>query len=146
MQLLCHSDNDVLQSKKVQEMKTTLKSIALALGGYALAASASFADPVYMLAQIQIEDHQRYFDEYGTAVFPLVMGTGAKVLVATPTVQKLEGEWDGNWTVVIEFPSEEAAVDDWYNTDAYGEVRELRFATTSVNNLVIAPAFVPPSQ
>lgn len=126
-------------------MKTTLKSTALALAGLACVATAAAADPVYMMAQIQIEDHQRYFDEYGKAVFPLVKGTGAKVLVATPTVQLLEGEWDGNWTVVIEFPSEEAAVEDWYNTDAYGEVRELRFATTTVNNLVIAPAFVPPS-
>jgi uncharacterized protein (DUF1330 family) len=135
-----------LQSKKVREMKNTLKSAAFALCGYALAASAAAADPVYVMAQIQIEDHQRYFDEYGTAVFPLVMGTGAKVLVATPTVQVLEGEWDGNWTVVIEFPSAEAADEDWYNTDAYREVRELRFATTSVNNLVIAPAFVPPTQ
>lgn len=125
-------------------MKSLFLSASLALG--ALTATTAVADPVYMMAQIQIEDQQRYFDEYGTAVFPIVMGTGAKVLVATPTVDKLEGEWDGNWTVVIEFPSKEAAMDDWYNTAAYEDVRELRFATTSVNNLVIAPAFVPPAQ
>lgn len=127
-------------------MKKLLKQAAIALSMFALSAAAVHADPVYMVAQIQIEDQQRYFDEYGTAVFPIVMETGAKVLVATPTVELLEGEWDGNWTVVIEFPSEEAALEDWYNTDAYADVRELRFATTSVNNLVIAPAFVPPSQ
>ncbi|MFY0681304.1 MAG: DUF1330 domain-containing protein [Thalassovita sp.] len=124
-------------------MRKTLTALAFAA---TTIASAAAADPVYMIAQIQIEDQEKYFGEYGTAVFPIVMGTGAKVLVATPMVNALEGEWAGNWTVVIEFPSEEAAMDDWYNSEAYVDVRELRFATTSVNNLVIAPGFVPPAQ
>lgn len=37
-------------------------------------------------------------------------------------------------------------MDEWYNSKAYVEVRETRFATTSLKNLVIAPAFVPPAQ
>ena len=127
-------------------MRTIFKSIAIAATAAMTLATAAAADPVYMIAQIQIEDQEKYFSEYGTAVFPIVMGTGAKVLVAAPAVNTLEGEWNGNWTVVIEFPSEEAALDDWYNSDAYASVRELRFATTSLNNLVIAPGFVPPAQ
>ena len=136
----------VATPKKEQKMDSALKKIALAIATTAISAVSAFAEPVYMMAQIQIDDQEKYFNEYGTAVFPIVMGTGAKVLVATPTVNALEGEWAGNWTVVIEFPSEEAAMDDWYNSASYEEVRELRFATTSINNLVIAPGFVPPSQ
>lgn len=109
-------------------------------------ATVAMAAPVYMIAQIEIADHEKYFNEYGRAVFPIVMGTGAKVLVATPTVHKLEGEWKGNWTVVIEFPSGEAAMEDWYNSEAYKTVRQMRLATTTLNNLVIAPGFVPPSK
>lgn len=127
-------------------MRTILKTMAIAATAAMTIASAAAADPVYMIAQIQIEDQEKYFNEYGAAVFPIVMGTGAKVLVAAPAVTTLEGVWDGNWTVVIEFPSEEAALDDWYNSDAYADVRELRLATTSINNLVIAPGFVPPAQ
>lgn len=127
-------------------MRTILKTVAIAATTAITIASAAAADPVYMIAQIQIEDQEKYFNEYGTAVVPIVMGTGAKVLVAAPAVTTLEGDWDGNWTVVIEFPSEEAALDDWYNSDAYVDVRELRLATTSINNLVIAPGFVPPAQ
>lgn len=127
-------------------MKTTLKTIAIAVAATAATTIAAFAEPVYMMAQIQIEDQEKYFNEYGAAVIPIVMGTGAKVLVATPTVNTLEGEWAGNWTVVIEFPSEEAALDGWYNSEAYVDVRELRIATTSINNIVIAPGFVPPTQ
>jgi uncharacterized protein (DUF1330 family) len=126
-------------------MTPILKNVAIAAFAFAATITTATAEPVYMIAQIQIEDQEKYFNEYGAAVFPIVMGTGAKVLVASPLVNTLEGEWAGNWTVVIEFPSEEAAMGDWYNSDAYEAVRELRFATTSVNNLVIAPGFVPPS-
>lgn len=127
-------------------MSNTLKILALAATAAISTSTLAFADPVYMIAQIQIEDQEKYFSEYGAAVAPIIMQTGAKVLVATPTVDTLEGEWTGNWTVVLEFPSEEAAMKDWYNSDAYVEVRKLRMNTTSVGNMVIAPAFVPPAQ
>jgi uncharacterized protein (DUF1330 family) len=123
-----------------------LKKLMASAFAVAALTTTALADPVYMIAQIQIEDQEKYFSEYGTAVFPIVMGTGAKVLVATPSVETLEGDWVGNWTVVIEFPSEDAALKECYNSEAYVEVRKLRMATTSVGNLVVAPAFVPPSQ
>jgi uncharacterized protein (DUF1330 family) len=90
--------------------------------------------PVYMIAQIQIEDQDKFFNEYG------------KVLVATPTVNSLEGDWVGNWTVVIEFPSEEAALSDWYASESYASAIDIRMAATSAGNMVIAPGFVPPKQ
>lgn len=123
-------------------MKTLLLAAVSALAIPMMAT----ADPVYMIAQIQIEDQETYFNEYGAGVFPILAGSGANVLVASPTVNTLEGEWSGNWTVVIEFPNEEAALDQWYNSDAYVEVREIRLAATSLGNMVIAPAFVPPQQ
>ncbi|MCP4408259.1 MAG: DUF1330 domain-containing protein [Gammaproteobacteria bacterium] len=127
-------------------MQEILKTLALAAAVTTTMASATMADPVYMIAQIQIDDHEKYFDEYGAGVVPIIVSAGGKILVATPTVENLEGEWAGNWTVVVEFPSEEAALTDWYNSEAYVEVHKLRLATTSVNNLVVAPAFVPPAQ
>ncbi len=127
-------------------MAFAISKIAAAAMALSAMATVAHAEPVYMIAQIQIEDQEKYFNEYGAAVFPIVMGTGAKVLVASPTVNKLEGDWNGNWTVVIEFPTEEAALKDWYNSQAYKTVREIRFASTSLNNLVIAPQFTPKNQ
>jgi uncharacterized protein (DUF1330 family) len=127
-------------------MNTFFKQTLLASAVSLVAATSVLADPVYMIAQIQIEDQEKYFNEYGKGVIPIVNSTGAKVLVATPTVNSLEGDWVGNWTVVIEFPSEEAAMSDWYNSDDYVDIRKLRMDSTSMGNLVIAPAFVPPSQ
>lgn len=109
-------------------------------------ATPAMAEPVYMIAQIQIEDHARFFEEYGAAAGPVVIGSGGRVLVASPTVDTLEGDWAGNWTVVIEFPSEEAALEDWYNDTTYQKAIGLRLASTSLNNLVVAPGFVPPAQ
>lgn len=127
-----------------------MRPIFKALSTVALAATAlgapAMADPVYMIAQIQIEDHEAFFNEYGAAAGPLVIGNGGRVLVASPAVDTLEGAWSGNWTVVIEFPSEEAAKQGWYNSDAYQKAIELRLANTSLNNMVLAPAFVPPAQ
>ena len=127
-------------------MKKLFKTLAFSTTAAITMASISLADPVYMIAQIQIEDHEKYFDEYGAGVVPIIMSAGGKILVATPTVENLEGEWAGNWTVVVEFPSEEAALTDWYNSDAYVEVHKLRLATASVTNMVVAPAFVAPAQ
>ena len=123
-----------------------MKSLLLATVSALAIPMMAMADPVYMIAQIQIEDHETYFNEYGAGVFPILMEAGAKVLVASPTVDTLEGEWAGNWTVVIEFANEQAALDQWYNSDAYVEVRKTRLAATSFGNMVIAPAFVPPQQ
>ncbi|MXQ09033.1 DUF1330 domain-containing protein [Alphaproteobacteria bacterium GH1-50] len=117
----------------------------MAIATTALTAPA-MADPVYMIAQIQIEDHTAFFEEYGAAAGPQVLGNGGRVLVASPTVDTLEGAWSGNWTVVIEFPSEEAAKQGWYNSDAYQQAIDLRIASTSLNNMVLAPAFVPPAE
>ncbi len=123
-----------------------MKSLLLAaVSAFAIPMMAT-AGPVYMIAQIQIEDQETYFNEYGAGVFPILMEAGAKVLVASPATNTLEGEWAGNWTVVIEFPNEQAALDQWYNSVAYVEARKIRLAATSYGNMVIAPAFVPPQQ
>lgn len=120
--------------------------MTIALAAVMPMSSMTMADPVYLIAQIEIEDHEKYFNEYGKGVFPIVMDTGAKVLVASPSVNKLEGEWKGNWTVVIEFPSEKAAIEEWYNSERYKSVSKLRLKTTSLNNLVIAPGYIQPTK
>lgn len=127
-------------------MSNFIKNIILSNIIVGATSTAVLADPVYMIAQIQIEDQEKYFNDYANGVVPIINSTGAKVLVASPSVNSLEGEWVGNWTVVIEFPSEEAAMADWYNSEEYVEVRKLRMDATSAGNLVIAPAFVPPAQ
>ncbi|MEP3045868.1 MAG: DUF1330 domain-containing protein [Roseibium sp.] len=127
-------------------MNRKLKALALATSFTVLAPVSAIAEPHYLIAQIQIEDNKKYFEEYGPAALATLMNVDAKVLVATPTVANLEGEWDGNWTVVVEFPSEEHAMKNWYHNDQYGEAKLIRQSAATLNNLIIAPGFVPPAQ
>ena len=67
------------------------------------------AKPAFLIAQIDVKSYPEYLDEYGRLVYPLATKAGGEFLVATRHAETLEGEWSGNWTVVIRFPSTEAA-------------------------------------
>lgn len=125
-----------------------LKNIvsSLALAAMVVTSHAALADPVYMIAQIGVADQDKFFNQYSAAAFPSLMENGAKILVATPTHQKLEGEWSGNWTVIIEFASQEDA-DSWYTSEDYQtNAIPIRQASTDFGNMIIVPGFVQPSQ
>lgn len=105
------------------------------------AASTVSAEPVYMVAQIGIEDQEQFFGQYGAGTGPILAQNEAQILVATPSVNTLEGEWNGNWTVVLEFPSETHALAWWESEDYQNDLVPVRQASTSFGNLILAPAF-----
>ena len=80
---------------------------------------------------------------YGQAVIPQLMQQGVKILVASPVASTYEGEWQGNFTVVLEFESMEKAT-GFFNSEAYLKVRPLRHANSTLNNMVFAPGFEVP--
>ncbi len=94
--------------------------VLMALQSVGPAAAAS-SDAAYLIAQIQITEEKAFFEEYGASVGPLLAKAGANVLVAAPSPQVLEGEWDANWIVVLQFPSEQALL-GWYQSDEYQSV------------------------
>ena len=123
-------------------MKIFVRAVlALAIIGLNDAAQAE-ESPAYFIAQVQITDQTSYFNAYGANVGPLLEEAGAEILAATPDRQQLEGDWTGNWTVIIRFPSMEKAL-DWYRSDAYQAIRPLRLQSTDENNIVLVPSFVP---
>lgn len=127
-------------------MKQLLSAGVLAASALLITSGAALAEPVYMIAQIDIADKDKYFNQYAPAAGASLSETGVKVLVATPNHQKLEGEWVGNWTVILEFSSQEIA-DGWYNSNNYQtNAKPLRHASTNSSNMVFAPAYVPPAK
>jgi uncharacterized protein (DUF1330 family) len=60
---------------------------------------------------------------------------GGKVIVGPPA-DVLEGEWHGDRTVIIEFPSVEAAR-DWYNSPEYQAVIGQRLAAAESNAVIL---------
>ena len=95
----------------------------------------------YLVLMQEIDDVDRYRNEYRSAVAPFMQKYGADVLVASFGAVPAEGD-PPNSTVVIRFPNTEAAW-EFLNDPDYQPVREIRLSTTSRVQMVIAPEFTP---
>jgi uncharacterized protein (DUF1330 family) len=78
----------------------------------------------YVIYQGEVLDAKRY-DEYKTKGAASILAAGGRYLVRGGDVEVLEGEAPAGRTVVLEFPSMQAAV-DWYRSDEYTEIRKIR--------------------
>lgn len=79
---------------------------------------------VYVVSRLSIQDAQsmqRYVDQ----VVPVVQAFGGKYLVRGSKVRALEGRWESDRMVVLEFPDEEGAM-RWYHSAEYRPLRDLR--------------------
>lgn len=82
----------------------------------------------YVIAQINVTDPEAYKD-YVAAVSPIVAKHGGEYLVRGGPAQHFEGESIGERTVVIRFPSVQAAT-EWYHSEEYAPVRAMRQAAS----------------
>lgn len=95
------------------------------------------SEPAYLIGQIDAKDLAHYRAVYGQHVLPLIAEHGGELIVGTPDAVVLEGGWSGNWTVVIRFPSREAAL-AFYESPEYAPYRRARVETlTRGGNLVL---------
>ena len=99
--------------------------------------------PAYLVAQLEIKNREEYIQRYGLPILAMFEDVGAEVLAASPAPKVLEGEWAGNWTVVIRFPSMQAA-QDWYNSPEYQPLKELRInELTEGGSVALVEGFDP---
>jgi uncharacterized protein (DUF1330 family) len=63
------------------------------------ASPMTMTQPVYVMGQIDVKDHQAYFEEYGMPVLDQFADAGAEVLVASADAEVLEatGQGTGRW-------------------------------------------------
>ena len=78
----------------------------------------------YVVYQGEVLDAERY-DEYKTKAAASIIAAGGRYLVRGGDVEVLEGEAPAGRTVVLEFPTLQAAL-DWYRSDEYTEIRQIR--------------------
>ncbi|MFI7664636.1 DUF1330 domain-containing protein [Nocardia sp. NPDC049526] len=84
-------------------------------------------------------------DEYGRAAGPSMAEFGAVPLVVDGNPEVLEGSWHGDRTVVMEFPSVEAAR-AWYESETYARAKPLRHAAADANAVIVAGFEIPPHE
>jgi uncharacterized protein (DUF1330 family) len=78
----------------------------------------------YVVYQGEVLDPERY-DEYKTKGAASILAAGGRYLVRGGDVEVLEGEAPAGRTVVLQFPTMQAAI-DWYHGDEYTEIRKIR--------------------
>lgn len=120
-----------------------MKSVLFAIAATLALPMTAIADPAYFIAQIQVDNWDKFMSDYGPKAFSTLMEHDGKVLVGGPGAMPLEGDWSGNHTVVIEFENREA-INKWYNSAEYQEALPLRLQNTSTNNIVIVDGFKMP--
>jgi uncharacterized protein (DUF1330 family) len=78
----------------------------------------------YVIYQGEVVDPERY-EQYRPKAAASILAAGGRYVVRGGDIEVLEGEAPDGRTVVLEFPTRQAAI-DWYRSDDYTEARKLR--------------------
>lgn len=89
----------------------------------------------YIILQAEMTDPDVFFNEYAVPAEVEVSAYGGRPLVATFDKNVFEGSWENNWTIILTFPSMQAAT-DWYYSANYQAVLPMRHAATAYGNMV----------
>jgi len=87
---------------------------------------------------------QEAMGAYVQAAMPTFIAAGGTVVVAGPPADVIEGQWHGDQTVILEFPSIEAAR-GWYNSPDYEAVVGQRHAAAACNAVIVGGFEMPSS-
>ena len=92
----------------------------------------------YIIGDVRVENPERYKD-YTAHTESSLEPYGGHFVVRGGASTTLEGEWQPNRLVVIEFPSAQAAK-DWYTSDAYQQILPIR-QEASTGSLVLVEGY-----
>lgn len=81
--------------------------------------------PAYFILQSKAKSFEAVMERYVSPVSPILEKYEGQVIVFSAAPQVLEGNWDGNWAVVVQFPSMERA-QAFYNSAEYHPLHDLR--------------------
>lgn len=78
----------------------------------------------YIIVEIEIY-HAEVYEEYKKLTPPSLVPFGGKFLVRGGKTESLEGEWNPQRFVMLEFPSAEQAK-AWWSSDEYAPAKAIR--------------------
>jgi uncharacterized protein (DUF1330 family) len=101
---------------------------------------ANVVKPAYIMVQMNVKSLEELNQRYAQFAIPILMKHGGQMIAGTPAPKVKEGDWNGNWAAVLQFPSEEAA-EGWYNSDEYQPFKNLRIneLQSEAGRVVIIP-------
>ena len=96
-------------------------------GGNAVRHTAAMT--VYALAQITIQDRERY-ERYVAAFMPVLIRYGGRLLAADEHPTVVEGSWPHDKVILMSF-TDRVAFERWAGSPEYREISRDRLAATS---------------
>ena len=92
----------------------------------------------YMIIFAQMSDRTAFLGGYSKATSELVETYGGRYILQAPGVKLLEGNWGAGASVAIsEWPNEEA-IEAFWNSSEYAEIKKLREEISDVHVMVIS--------
>ena len=89
----------------------------------------------YAIVLVNIDDEERYAD-YRAGTQASLDPHGGRFIVRGGAIECVEGTWDAQRTVVIEFPSIEDAR-AWYHGDGYQELAKIRREASTADLVLV---------
>ena len=89
----------------------------------------------YAIARVNISDEDRYADYRAVTLGSLEPYEG-RFIVRGGQTECVEGSWEAQRTVVIEFPSLEQAR-AWYHSDAYQQLASIRREASTADFVLV---------
>jgi uncharacterized protein (DUF1330 family) len=91
--------------------------------------------PAYIIVEVKVNDPVEY-DNYKKLTPGTLEPFGGKFIVRGGATQTLEGEWNPERMVVLEFP-DAAAARGWWESPRYCEAKEIRYRTAESKMLLV---------
>lgn len=94
--------------------------------------------PAYVIVEISIHDQQDY-EEYKKLTPATIAAFDGRFVVRGGQTETLEGEWNPERIVVLEFPTVERAK-EWWGSDVYSKAKLIRQRAAKTKMIVVPGA------
>lgn len=91
--------------------------------------------PAYVIVEVEIHDPVEY-EEYKTLTPESIAAYNGRFVVRGAQTESLEGDWNPQRIVVLEFPSVERAK-EWWRSEEYAPAKEIRQRSAKTKMLVV---------
>jgi uncharacterized protein (DUF1330 family) len=91
--------------------------------------------PAYVIVEVEVHDPIEY-EEYKKLTPTSITAYDGKFVVRGAHTESLEGEWNPQRIVILEFPSVERAK-EWWHSKEYAAAKKIRQKTAKTKMLVV---------
>jgi uncharacterized protein (DUF1330 family) len=91
--------------------------------------------PAFVLVEVDIHDPEVY-EEYKKLTPGSIEPYGGRFVIRGNPIQVMEGEWNHDRLVLLEFPNKESAL-EWYNSENYQKAKKIREKASKANFFIV---------